>query len=94
MKSTGVWIVLFILLLIGVVYWYQGSISGSAPAATQDGVGLANPASVACTDQGGSLVIVTDKSSGGQLGYCHLPDNRVCEEWALYDSGKCTPPAQ
>lgn len=46
-------------------------------------VGLPNPASAYCVDQGGKLEIRT-ASDGGQSGWCHLPDGRVVEEWTLY----------
>jgi hypothetical protein len=45
--------------------------------------GLANPASVYCQDQGGSLDIRTD-NSGGQVGYCVFSDGSEVEEWAYY----------
>lgn len=47
---------------------------------------LLNPASVNCTDQGGSLEIVT-QNDGGQFGLCNFSDYS-CEEWALY-RGEC-----
>lgn len=50
---------------------------GAAPA-----TGLANPASVFCVEQGGHLEI--RKTPTGQEGWCHLPDGRVIEEWALF----------
>jgi putative hemolysin len=45
-------------------------------------VGLANPASVYCAEQGGRVVI--RETDAGQVGDCRLPDGRVVEEWALY----------
>lgn len=55
--------------------------SGSQPPAAQPS-GIANPASVYCTDQGGKLEM--REGPGGTSGYCHLPDGRVVEEWELY----------
>lgn len=43
---------------------------------------LANPASVHCAEKGGTVKIVTE--TAGQVGYCHLPDGSVMEEWALF----------
>lgn len=57
------------------------------------GIGMANPASVHCQKLGGTLDIRTGKD-GGQYGLCHLPDGRVCEEWALMRDGKCEKPAE
>jgi putative hemolysin len=45
-------------------------------------VGLANPASVNCTEQGGTSRIET-RLDGGQFGVCDFEDNRQCEEFAL-----------
>jgi len=47
---------------------------------------LANPASVYCEKQGGTLEIKSDEK--GQYGMCHLPDGTDCEEWAFY-RGEC-----
>lgn len=47
---------------------------------------LANPASVYCEQQGGTLEIVDE--TGGQVGMCTLSDGTVCEEWA-YMRGEC-----
>ncbi|MEH6526600.1 MAG: DUF333 domain-containing protein [Sneathiella sp.] len=43
---------------------------------------LANPASVHCAEKGGTVKIVSE--AAGQVGYCHLPDGTVMEEWALF----------
>lgn len=45
-------------------------------------IGMPNPASQYCVDSGGRLEI--REGPGGQSGYCHLPDGRVVEEWALF----------
>ncbi|MGE0095238.1 MAG: DUF333 domain-containing protein [Alphaproteobacteria bacterium] len=54
-------------------------------------VGLANPAAVNCTKQGGRSEIRKD-ASGGQYGVCLFVDGRVCEEWALLRDGACNAP--
>jgi len=51
-------------------------------------VGMANPASVHCEEQGGSLNIRDE--DGGQAGYCVFPDGSECEEWAFF-RGECEP---
>lgn len=48
--------------------------------------GLANPASVNCTEKGGKLEI--RKNKPGEYGVCLFEDNRQCEEWALL-RGQC-----
>ena len=45
-------------------------------------VGLANPASVYCAEQGGSSV--PRETPQGTVSDCHLPDGRIIEEWALF----------
>lgn len=48
---------------------------------------MANPASVFCEENGGTLEIRTDEA-GGQLGFCLFEDDSECEEWAFY-RGEC-----
>jgi putative hemolysin len=43
---------------------------------------LANPASVNCVEQGGTVSIET-RPDGGQYGVCLFEDNMQCEEFAL-----------
>lgn len=53
--------------------------------------GIANPASVYCEEQGGTVEIRTDES-GGQVGYCVFSDGTEVEEWA-YFRGEAEPAA-
>ncbi|MFH0835423.1 MAG: DUF333 domain-containing protein, partial [Candidatus Micrarchaeota archaeon] len=54
-----------------------------SPTATpQPTASMPNPASVNCEDKNGTLEIRDE--TGGQVGYCHLADGTVCEEWAYY----------
>jgi putative hemolysin len=46
---------------------------------------IANPASVFCEEQNGTLEIRDSES--GQVGYCHA-NGKECEEWA-YFRGEC-----
>ncbi|MCQ9156572.1 DUF333 domain-containing protein [Acidomonas methanolica] len=57
-------------------------LAGCATAPAPRPVGMPNPASVHCVQRGGTLEI--RNGPGGQTGYCHLPDGRVVEEWALF----------
>lgn len=61
--------------------------TGKCTATDTGSIGLANPASTYCADQGGDLQIKT-LPSGGEYGVCYFDDNRQCEEWAMY-SGDC-----
>ena len=45
-------------------------------------VGMINPASAFCVEQGGRLGLES-RPDGAQFGVCYFMDNRQCEEWAL-----------
>lgn len=45
---------------------------------------IANPASVYCTEHGGTLKIVD--TPDGQTGICTLKDGVECDEWAYFRS--------
>ena len=97
-------IVLALLFILFCTYWYEDEIRGypapwtsqtasSTPQSPTPGsAGIANPASTNCvTTLGGTLEIAD--TAQGQVGYCHLKDGRVCEEWSLFRGG-CTAPQQ
>lgn len=44
-------------------------------------IGSPNPASQYCIEQGGKLEMRSE--TNGQVGYCHLEDGQVIEEWKL-----------
>lgn len=45
-------------------------------------IGMANPASQFCIEQGGQLSI--EKDTNGEVGYCQLANGQKVEEWALF----------
>jgi len=49
---------------------------------------IANPASVYCGEQGGTLEIKT-ATDGGQFGLCKFPDGRECDEWDFFRNKVC-----
>ena len=50
-------------------------------------IGLVNPASENCVNKGGRLELRNE--SNGQVGYCHLSNGQVIEEWQFFrDSQK------
>jgi inhibitor of cysteine peptidase len=53
-----------------------------------DNTTIANPASVFCAQNGGTLNIVT-AADGSQSGLCVFPNGSQCEEWAYY-RGECS----
>lgn len=86
MNKTS-WVILIIVILVAGagIYWYQQSQDKPQQ------VGIANPASTNCIELGGTLEIVSE--ADGAVGYCHLKDGRVCEEWSLMRGG-CEVPKQ
>lgn len=67
-------------LLSGVVV---SAVAQTPPSSPQ----LANPASVNCIKEGGTLKI-EKRPDSGQYGVCLFVDNYQCEEWALL-RGEC-----
>jgi putative hemolysin len=53
-----------------------------SPDTTGSGQELANPASVFCVEQGGTVEIVDE--ADGQVGYCNLPDGTSVDEWEYF----------
>ena len=70
------------LLVISVAF------NGCGDDENNDDSGLANPASVFCEEQRGTLEMRTDDA--GESGYCVFDDGSECEEWAYFRS-ECAP---
>jgi putative hemolysin len=62
--------------------------SGCVTPTPEPDIGLPNPASVYCEEQGYTLEMRTDEN--GTYGVCVFPDGSECEEWAFY-RGECRP---
>lgn len=75
---------LYVLLVLIIL---AGFILVLKNQSNKEDVGLANPASVFCVDNGGQLDIRTD-AEGAQTGFCIFEDNTECEEWA-FSRGDC-----
>lgn len=69
-------------LLLAAVLLVPFAAYSESEAKKGGAVHLANPATEYCVTKGGSLEI--RESDHGRVGYCHLPDGRVVEEWALF----------
>jgi len=78
--KKGLLVIIIPLLLLGVFL----AACSKPPAPTEQ---IANPASVNCEKQGGTLNIET-RPDGGQYGVCVFTDNMQCEEWAMF-RGEC-----
>lgn len=78
-----VWLAMMVLAFASC-----GSASNSATTADPGKpIGMPNPASVKCIDDGYKLEIRTSEN-GGQYGVCINAAGKECEEWA-YFRGEC-----
>ena len=77
----------FILMAVMVSACSNKNTSTGTPPPND--AGIANPASVNCTQKGGRLEIRQDAK--GEYGVCMFADGRQCEEWVLYRDDKCVP---
>lgn len=59
-----------------------GGCSAPDTAEVQPKSEIANPASEFCVQQGGRVEI--RDGADGQVGFCHLPDGKVIEEWEYF----------
>jgi putative hemolysin len=64
-------------------------VAGGGDAGEDQAIGLPNPASVYCEEQGYQLEMRTD-AQGNQFGICLFPDGSECDEWAFL-RGECAP---
>jgi len=87
-----------IVLIIVIIYFFVISNTGEPMDSNVDqnftsdnnaNTQIANPASVYCEDNTGTLDIRTDEN-GGQYGVCVFNNGSECEEWA-YMNGECEP---
>jgi len=100
-KTTGIAAALVIIAVIGLVFLTGNDAvapggdtqvppmaeESETPNDTEEGAGIANPASTNCVEKGGTIDIRTGED-GGQVGYCLFEDGTECEEWA-YFRGEC-----
>ncbi len=77
---------IFIPFLFLLVFFLAACTSGGDGDPDQP-VGLPNPASEYCVEQGGTSNIET-RGDGGQYGVCVFEDNLQCEEFAMMN-GEC-----
>jgi putative hemolysin len=81
-----------ILMALAACTAPQTLASTEPPTTDTPQVGMPNPASVYCTQNGNKLEIRT-AADGSQNGICIFPDGNTCDEWAYY-RGECGPAAQ
>ncbi len=86
MKKKGLKVLVVLMVLVGL-----GVLIGDfkKEKLNQNFLRIANPASVYCRKQGGSVEIKT-ASDGSQTGWCVFKaDGRECEEWDFYRTKVC-----
>ena len=87
-KRVLYWIIGLIVLLVIVICLIKYSEKREASNNKNIAAMIANPASVYCEDNNGTLAIKTD-ANGGQYGICTLKDGSQCDEWKYY-RGECS----
>jgi putative hemolysin len=82
-KQAYFWIILALIILViicvGAYLFFQDN--------NEDNAQIANPASVYCINQSGTLEIRTAQD-GSQTGYCIFKNGKECEEWQFF-RGEC-----
>ncbi len=73
----------FIAAACGTTAPNESNQSNHAVQTEEISVGIPNPASIFCQENGGTLSILS-RPDGSQYGVCLFEDNRQCEEWAMF----------
>jgi putative hemolysin len=91
-RQTILVIIMIIVVILGGGYILWKTVL-QTPEAAAPSAGIANPASTYCLEEMKGQWRLYE-SEAGQIGYCLLPDNRLCEEWQLFNSKgeKCAAP--
>jgi Tol biopolymer transport system component/putative hemolysin len=87
MKQTMIAVPMVVVFLVAAC----GAQPTPTASPTEAALGMANPASKFCVEQGYQSEIRDEAS--GQVGYCLFPDGSECEEWAFY-RGECAPASE
>jgi putative hemolysin len=77
-------ILLFLIILILIIGC--STEIGPVEKPEKENIEIANPASVYCEEQGGTVDIRTNED-GDQIGFCIFDDGSECEEWEFYRGG-------
>lgn len=85
--SAAAFLSIIIIVILSITLFYYFKTQSTKPQNTNT---LANPASVNCAKNGGTLTIQTN-GTGGQYGVCNFGDGYACEEWAFF-RGECKKP--
>lgn len=86
MNTDKKWVAVIVLIIIILAVFYSYNKKEVAEVKEENKVGIANPASVFCEENGGALEIINEEA--GQKGMCSFTTGEKCEEWALF-RGEC-----
>ena len=78
---------IIVLMALTACSAHQTQVVIDNPTTDNPQVGIPNPASVYCAQNGNKLEICT-AADGSQSGVCVFPDGNTCDEWA-YFRGEC-----
>jgi putative hemolysin len=100
-KKLVMYVIGFLTIIVLVIAGYVTVLSKNEDSGTNLGtssetedrveesnIGTANPASVFCEENGGTLEI--EDLEDGEVGYCVFTDGSRCEEWTFFNS-ECMP---
>jgi putative hemolysin len=87
-KMKSKWLLIGSVLAVGGLVVAGCARTASETKAEPTQIGMANPASVYCEEQGYTLEMRT--GAEGVYGVCIFPDGSECDEWA-YFRGECEP---
>lgn len=93
MRSKHLILIAVVIVAVAVALFVAKRVEAPTEdeSATTTSAGIANPASVNCVQKLGGQIEIANEADG-QVGYCHLPDGRVCEEWGLMRDNTCNSP--
>jgi putative hemolysin len=80
-KNNILILIILIAVVVGAVFFF-----GKSNSPKMENVGIANPASVFCKENGGTSEKQTNAQ--GEYANCVFPNGQKCEEWALF-RGEC-----
>jgi putative hemolysin len=85
--KTIFYLLIFLCILVGFYYFVILEEDEIVPEEETTNTQIANPASVYCEENEGTLEIRTAED-GSQEGYCVFEDGSECEEWTFF-RGDC-----
>jgi putative hemolysin len=80
-KNNILILIILIAVVMGAIFFF-----GKSNSPKIENVGMANPASVFCKENGGQSQMQKDEK--GEYANCIFPNGQKCEEWTLF-RGEC-----